>query len=180
MISKNKSNEKSSMRLLAFVPLSLVMVVIVIGLKGLLPDAAQASTMAVTQGNTSAADSAKALTVESVLGDRFMYFVDGKNIANDSNWPDGIHSVVIDTVTNTVNFYTKAEAVNTIKEEPQALPDFSRTQIFVDGVEQTDKDILSKIDPNKIESVDVIKDPAMVKQHTSKKCNAVIIIKTKK
>lgn len=180
MISKNKSNEKSSMRLLAFVPLSIVMVVVVIGLKGLLPDAAKASNLAETQVNSSDADSTKTLTVESVWGDKFTYFLDGKKIANDNIWPEGIHSVVVDTVTNTVNFYTKAEAVNTIKEEPQALPDFSKTQIFIDGVEQTDKDILSKMDQNTIESVDVIKDQAMVKQYTSKKCDGVIIIKTKK
>lgn len=181
MISKNKSNEKSSMRLLAFVPLSLVMVVIVIGLKGFLPDAAQASTLAVTQGNTSAADSSKTITVSGTGSLAVIYVVDGKRVDNvDNIKPEEIFSVDVNKATNTVNVTTKKAAVNTKKEEPQALPDFSTTQIFVDGVEQTDKDILSKIDPQTIESVSVKKDSVAIMKLTNNKYDAVIEIITKK
>jgi len=181
MISKNKSNEKSSMRLWAFVPLSLVMLALVMGLKGVMPDVAQASTVAVTQVKASAADSTKTIAVSGTGNLKVTYVVDGKKVAGvDGIKPEEIHSVDVNKATNTVTVTTKKAVAKTKKEEPKPQPDLSTTQIFIDGVEQSDKEIISKIDPNTIESVSVKKDSVAIMKLTNNKYDAIIEITTKK
>jgi len=181
MISKNKSNEKSSMRLWAFVPLSLLMLALVMGLKGVMPDVAQASTVDVTQVKASAADSTKTIAVSGIGNLKVTYVVDGKKVASvDGIKPEEIHSVDVNKATNTVTVTTKKAVAKTKKEEPKSQPDYSTTQIFIDGVEQTDKDIISKIDPQTIESVSVKKDSVAIMKLTNNKYDAIIEITTKK
>jgi hypothetical protein len=55
----------------------------------------------------------------------------------------------------------------------------SNTLVIIDGVKHTEKDALSSLDPDKIESVDVIKDKKMMKKYTDKDYEGVIIVTTK-
>jgi hypothetical protein len=70
--------------------------------------------------------------------------------------------------------------VKTKKEEPKPQPDLSTTQILIDGVEQSDKEIISKIDPDTIESISVRKDSVAIMKLTNNKYDAIIEITTKK
>jgi beta-lactamase regulating signal transducer with metallopeptidase domain len=55
----------------------------------------------------------------------------------------------------------------------------SNTLVIIDGVKHTEKDAFSSIDPDKIESVNVIKDKKMMKKYTDKDYEGVIIVTTK-
>ncbi len=55
----------------------------------------------------------------------------------------------------------------------------SNTLVIIDGVKHTEKNALASLDPDKIESMNVIKDKKMMKQYTDKDYGGVIIIKTK-
>ncbi len=64
------------------------------------------------------------------------------------------------------------------KEDGDELPD--NTLIIIDGVKQTDKEAFSKLDPDQIERVDVIKDKDQMKKYTDKTYDGVIVIQTRK
>lgn len=51
--------------------------------------------------------------------------------------------------------------------------------VFIDGIEQTDSDVLEKLDPIRIESITVLKDKSAQKIYGDKGGNGVILITTK-
>jgi hypothetical protein len=53
------------------------------------------------------------------------------------------------------------------------------TLIIIDGVKQTDKATFSKLNPDKIQSVNVVKDKNEIKKYTDKDYDGVIIIQTR-
>ena len=55
----------------------------------------------------------------------------------------------------------------------------SNTLIIIDGVEHMEENAISSINPDMIESVDVINDKKMMKKYTDKDYEGVIIITTK-
>jgi hypothetical protein len=98
---------------------------------------------------------------------------------NEENNPDSLVWVEVskngDKVTKTI---TVEKNVEIRKEGGVDLPD--NILIIIDGVKQSDKDAFSKVDPDQIESVDVIKDKDKMKPYTDKTYDGVIVIHTKK
>ncbi len=66
--------------------------------------------------------------------------------------------------------------INSVKSSDQ-VP--SNTLVIIDGVKHPEKDAMISLDPDKIESVDVIRDKKMMKKYTDKDYEGVIIITTK-
>jgi len=57
--------------------------------------------------------------------------------------------------------------------------ELSNTLIIIDGVKHTEKDALKSLNPDLIESMNVIRDKKMMKQYTDKEYEGVILITTK-
>lgn len=62
--------------------------------------------------------------------------------------------------------------LETISSEPRPL-------VIIDRIEQTDQEGLSKLDPQTIESISVLKDSVSIKQYGEKGRDGVIIVVTK-
>jgi len=58
--------------------------------------------------------------------------------------------------------------------------DLENTLLIIDGKEQKDTSKINKLDPEEIETMEVLKGKEVVKKHTKKDVEKVIIIKTKK
>ncbi len=91
--------------------------------------------------------------------------------------PDSIEDVLVNT-----NVMHKEKVIITktiITSDNSTSEELSNTLIIIDGVEHREKNAISSVDPDMIESVDVIKDKKMMKKYTDKDYEGVIIITTK-
>lgn len=89
---------------------------------------------------------------------------------------DSIENVIVST-----NVMHKEKVIitknsTTYKSDGEEL---SNTLVIIDGVKHPEKDAFLSVDPDKIQSVDVIKDKKMMKKYTDKDYEGVIIITTK-
>lgn len=111
---------------------------------------------------------------------RVVYVINDKEIRSTGGGsPDSLVWVEVskngDKVIQTV---TVEKHVEIRKDSGDELPD--NTLIIIDGVKQTDKEAFSKLDPDQIERVDVIKDKDQMKKYTDKTYDGVIVIQTRK
>jgi hypothetical protein len=90
--------------------------------------------------------------------------------------PDSIGDILVNTK---VMQNEKVVITKTVTRDRLADQELSNTLVIIDGVKHPEKDALSSINPDKIESVDVIKDKKMMKKYTDKNYEGVIIVTTK-
>jgi hypothetical protein len=111
---------------------------------------------------------------------KVVYVIDGKEIkrtAEDS--PASLEWVEVSkNGDKVIESITVEKHVEIRKEDGDELPD--NTLIIIDGVKQNDKEAFSKLDPDEIERVDVIKDKDQMKKYTDKTYDGVIVIQTRK
>ena len=92
--------------------------------------------------------------------------------------PDSIVWVTVtkegDKMTETVTV-NKSVEVRSVDEDN--VPD--NTLIIINGVKQADNKAFTTLDPDQIESIEVIKDKTKMKIYTDKDCEGVIVIQTK-
>lgn len=101
--------------------------------------------------------------------------------------PKPVRTEVVIPVPQEIKVVGKQEAASEKKTEE--MTDVTRTRggqnieehplVIIDGVEQTDKEILSKLDPQTIESISVLKDATAAIKYGDKARDGVIIVVTK-
>jgi hypothetical protein len=91
--------------------------------------------------------------------------------------PDSLEDIMVNTNVMHKNKVIIKETIMT--SDNSTSEELSNTLVIIDGIEHPEQDALSSISPDKIESVDVIKDKKMIKKYTDKDYDGVIIVKTK-
>ena len=111
---------------------------------------------------------------------KVVYIIDGKEIRRTGeDSPATLEWVEVSkNGDKIIESITVEKHVEILKEDGDELPD--NTLIIIDGVKQTGKEAFSKLDPDQIERVDVIKDKDQMKKYTDKTYDGVIVIQTRK
>jgi beta-lactamase regulating signal transducer with metallopeptidase domain len=92
--------------------------------------------------------------------------------------PDSLVDLDVQVSPN-VNHKEKIFISKSVTMEKSSDQDFSDVLFIIDGVEHKEKDAILATEPNKIESIEVIKDKKTMKKYTDKDYEGVIIITTK-
>lgn len=163
MMTKRKFNPYTKVKFLALIPVSLVLLVLV-----------SCTNDVVTDSNLSS-------KLNLPDADNVVYVLDGNVVADVSDISaDSIATVNVVKSENRIEVFTKAYARKNGQVSVRKIELTDAKKLFIiDGVEQSNDDALKNLDPETIESINVIKDKDSMKDYTSDDYDAVLIVTTK-
>jgi hypothetical protein len=165
MMTKIKKDTQGRFTFLSLISLPVILLLTIALTKGFFPQDAKASSTLQQKGSKSY--------------DSLNYIVDGRSVKSISDLnPDSIESVNVMKEDRTVIVRTKAFARTSLNNAgtTSVLPD---AVYIIDG-KTVSKAEAGKLSPDRIESVNVIKDKEAMKKYTSQDSEGVIVITTKR
>jgi hypothetical protein len=167
MMTKIKKDTQVRFRSLSLISLPVILLLTVAITKGFFPQDAKASSSTLQQKGSKSSDSLN-------------YIVDGRSVKSISDLnPDSIESVNVMKEDRTVIVRTKSFARTHTKITGTTNAYSGNTVFIIDG-KASSRAEAEKISPDRIESVNVIKDKEAMKQYSAQDKEGVIIITTKK